>query len=299
MGDKDISGKYLIDRDPEGWVRWLLKDDSLEFVQVLSTEFQFVARHSDSLLEVRQGDTHFAALAELQLYYDHDMPERIHVYAALARQKFGLDIIPIIVYMIPPADGQEIKTAYHREFRGMVTHQDFHVITLWEIDAAAALATDLPASLLPYVALMAGADETVLRQCVQRIRQEPDREQLETILALFAMITMDSQLVARIVRWSMTILEKSPIYQEIWHKGEAEGLERGLEKGLEKARQSSMHTLKLLLHQRLGPAPLDLPERLARLNWEQLQSLLIKAGTAAAWPEFLTHLAQIETGTTA
>lgn len=142
---------------------------------------------------------------------------------------------------------------------------------------------------------MAGADETVLRQCVQRIRQEPDREQLETILALFAMITMDSQLVARIVRWSMTILEKSPIYQEIWHKGEAEGLE----KGLEKARQSSMHTLKLLLHQRLGPAPLDLPERLARLNWEQLQSLLIKAGTAAAWPEFLTHLAQIETGTTA
>ncbi len=32
MGDKDISGKYLIDRDPEGWVRWLLKGDSLEFV---------------------------------------------------------------------------------------------------------------------------------------------------------------------------------------------------------------------------------------------------------------------------
>ena len=290
MGKKDISSKYLIDRDPEGWIRWLLNDTSLEFIKTLSAEFQFVARYSDSLLEVRQGEQHFAALAELQLYYDDDMPERIHVYSALARQKFGLDIIPIIIYMIPPAEDQVIKTAYHREFRDIVTHQDFHIIKLWEIDAAAALTTDLPASLLPYVSLMAGANERTLRQCVQRIRQEPDREQLETILALFAMITMDSKIVERIVRWSMTILEQSPIYREIWHKGEAEGVE----KGLEQARQSLLHTLKQLLHQRLGPAPLDLLQRLAQLNWDQLQELLVEAGTAAAWPQFLAQLDSIE-----
>lgn len=56
MGNKDISGKYLIDRDPDGWVRWLLNDPTLEVVQILSTDFQFVARYSDSLLEVHRYD---------------------------------------------------------------------------------------------------------------------------------------------------------------------------------------------------------------------------------------------------
>lgn len=136
---------------------------------------------------------------------------------------------------------------------------------------------------------MAGANEAILRQCVQRIRQEPDGEQLETILELFAMITMRTEVVERIVRWRMTILERSPIYQEIWHRGELQGMEH--------ARQGLLRTLNQLLHQRLGPAPLDIPERLARLEWEQLQQLLIAAGTAAAWPSFLTQLEKLEAPT--
>lgn len=296
MGEKDISSKYLIDRDPEGWVRWLLGDPELEVVQMLSTDFQFVARYSDSLLEVRRDNERFAALAELQLYYENDMPERVHVYAALARQKFELDIVPIIVYMIPPGEGQEIVTAYHREYRGLVSHQDFHVIKLWELAAQEVLTGPLPASILPYVPLMAGANEETLRECVRRIREEPDREQLETILALFAMITMDERTVERVVRWSMTILEKSPIYREIWQKGHTEGIEEGVEKGLQEARRGVLHAVKRLLHRRLGTAPVDLPERLDRLSLEQLELLMVDAGTAAAWPEFLTCLADIEKG---
>ncbi len=46
---------------------------------------------------------------------------------------------------------------------------------------------------------------------------------------MFAMITMDERTVERVVRWSMTILEKSPIYREIWQKGHNEGIEEGVE----------------------------------------------------------------------
>lgn len=290
MGEKDISSKYLIDRDPEGWVRWLLNDPELEVVQMLSTDFQFVARYSDSLLEVQRDNERFAALAELQLYYESDMPERVHVYAALARQKFRLDVVPIIVYMIPPGEGQEIVTAYHREYRGLISHQDFHVIKLWELEAKEALTGLLPASVLPYVPLMAGANEEMLRECVRRIRKEPDREQLETILALFAMITMDERTVERVVRWSMTLLEKSPIYREIWQKGHNEGIEAGVEKG----RQTVLQVVKKLLHRRLGTAPVNLPERLDRLSLEQLELLMVDAGIAAAWPEFLIRLDEVE-----
>ena len=173
MGDKDIGGKYLIDRDPEGWVRWLLQDPELEVEHVLSPNFQFVDRYTDSLLEVRRRDERFGVLAELQLYYENEMPERLTVYTSLARQKYRLDILPVVVYLVPPGEGQEITLAYHREFKGDVTHQDFHVIKLWEINAADALAASLPPGLLPYVPLMAGADEAILRQCVARIRQEP------------------------------------------------------------------------------------------------------------------------------
>ncbi len=282
MGDKDIGGKYLIDRDPEGWVRWLLNDPTLDLVQILSSDFQFVARASDSLLEVRRADKHFGVLAELQLYYDDDMPERIYVYTGLARQKFDLPIVPVIVYMIPPGEDQEISTAYHEEFMALVSHQDFHVIKLWELNAAEVLAANAPASLLPYIPLMAGANEEMLRSCVQRIRQEPDREQLETILALFAMITMDQNVVDRVARWSMTVLEKSPIYREI--------LQKGISIGRGEDHEDLLKTLRQILHRRLGPAPLNLPERLNDLTWEQLQVLIVEAATAAAWDEFLVRL---------
>lgn len=284
MGDKDIGGKYLIDRDPQGWVRWLLQDPGLEVAQILSPNFQFVARYSDSLLDVRRGEERFAVLAELQLYYEDDMPERVTVYTALARQKYKLDVLPVVVYLIPPGEEQEIAAAYHRNFRGTITHQDFHVIKLWEINATDALVAPIPPGLLPYVPLMAGANEAILRQCVARIRQEPDREQLETILALFAMITMNPAVVERVVRWSMTILEKSPIYQEI------------LQKGIEEGRQSSLRTLKRILHERLGPAPLGLVERLDRLSVSQLETVTVDAAKTQDWRMFLQRLEKVEAG---
>lgn len=98
------------------------------------------------------------------------------------------------------------------------------------------------------------------------------------------MITMNPAVVERVVRWSMTILEKSPIYQEI------------LQKGVEEGRQSSLRTLKRILHERLGPAPLGLIERLDKLTVSQLETVTVEAAKAPDWTAFLQRLEKAEIG---
>jgi predicted transposase YdaD len=295
MGDKDIGGKYLIDRDPEGWIRWLLNDPTLEVLHVVSPEFQFVGRRGDSLLHARGPQGEFGALAELQLEYDSNIPARVQNYTALGRQKLGLPIVPIVVYLTPPPAGVEVATAYHAEFMGLVTHQDFKVIKMWEIDAAQALALDLPVGILPYVPLMAGADEAIVRACVARIRAEPDHAELEAILALFAMIRLDAKTVEQLLRWDMSVLEKSPLYQQILEKGREEGLERGLERGLEQGLEQGLErSILRILQRRFGAFGTDLPNRLAELPPAELEELLDEAIMAVDYPAFADYLTTLE-----
>ena len=280
MDSKDVGGKHLIDRDPDGWVRWLLEAPSLVVEEVLTTDFQFVGRRSDSLLRVRGKLGPFGVLTELQLYYDPKMPARMQNYTAMARQKTRLNIVPIVVYLTPLPAGVELPTCYHSEFMGLVTHQDFKAVPVWEVDAAEALAIDLPVSILPFVPLMAGADETMVAECARRIRAAPDSEELETVLALFAMTWMDAKAVERIVRWSMRIvLERSPIYQEI--------LERGLERG---KRESILR----FLYWRFGTAPASIKARLGRLLLVALNTLLDDVLAAADLSAFKERLAAAE-----
>jgi len=44
----DIGSKRLISLDPTAWVRWLLDDDSVEAIDLLAADFQWVSRESDA-----------------------------------------------------------------------------------------------------------------------------------------------------------------------------------------------------------------------------------------------------------
>jgi hypothetical protein len=58
-----------------------------------------------------------------------------------------------------------------------------------------------------------GNTEQTLRKCVERLRKEPDAEELEAVLTLFANLVMNKEVVKRIVGWTMKILKESPFYQ--------------------------------------------------------------------------------------
>jgi predicted transposase YdaD len=197
-----------------------------------------------------------------------------------------LPVLPIVIYLTEPNPGVDVATSYHHEFMGQVTHQDFVVVKLWQFEAKAMLQQALPAGLLPYVPLMAGADEAVVRECARRIRAEPDHEELETILALFAMIKLEAATVERIVRWHVTLLEKSPIYQEI--------LEKGVQKGREEGRAEELRrNIARVLAQRFDADVADWSSRLEKHALTTLEALFDEALVTPDLATFATHLTAV------
>jgi predicted transposase YdaD len=210
MAGADISGKWLIGQSPEAWVQWILDDSGATVEEMLTTEFQHVSRLSDSLLRVKDQTETFLLLTELQLRPDEHMPRRMRAYAALAEEKYDLPVYPVVFYLLSPGNqDRSIPDQYAGEFRGLKAHQDFHVVKAWELKADDILARQNLA-LLPFVPLMQGVDEAIIRSSAQVLRRQPEGEKLETILALFASFVLSTEMIQQIVRWNMTVLRESP-----------------------------------------------------------------------------------------
>ncbi len=241
MGRADIGGKRVLGEAPETGVRWLLKDPSLEVKAALTEEFQFVLRHSDELLLVEGESGSFLVLTELQLHRDPKMGLRMRAYAGLAEQRYELPVYPVVMVLLPPGDGNSGVACYHGEFMGLVAHQDYRVVEAWGLEAREVLEREVLA-LVPYVPLMAGADESTVRAGVELLRRRGMGEEMEVVLALFASFVMDAEQVRRIVRWDMAVLRESPWYQEILQEGERKGWQEGQQ---EEARQGILRLLQV------------------------------------------------------
>jgi predicted transposase YdaD len=124
---------------------------------------------------------------------------------------------------------------------GLVAHQDFRVVPVWEIDVREVLNREILA-LVPFVPLMRGADEESIRQGVSLLRKRVMGEEAEVVLALFASFVMTPEQVCRIVRWDMAVLRESPWYREIVQEGLQQGLQQGV---LEGQREAILHFLKV------------------------------------------------------
>ncbi|WP_030007535.1 transposase [Picosynechococcus sp. NKBG042902] len=220
----DIGSKRLISLNPDAWVQWVMGDQTLQAQELIDPQFQWVSRDSDVLLRVtcpQDGD--FLLLNELQLRYTAQMPRRMTVYAALAREKFNLPVYPVLINILPPASKPQIPTSYQAVFKGLQTRQDYQVINLWEVEANLVLAQSLT-SLLPFVPILAGGnDESLIREAVHQLRQEERLDELEPLLAFFASFVLDLPLVQQIMRWDMTVLRESPWYNEILSRGQRRG----------------------------------------------------------------------------
>jgi predicted transposase YdaD len=279
----------------------VLQQEQVKVEAELSGEFQFVARATDSLLQVNSSDGRFLVLTELQFRYDKKMPERLAVYASLARHKYEQPVYVTVVYFMPPAAGTAIADAFHQEFMGQVARQDFQPILLWELEAEQVLAYNNPA-LLPFVPLMQGGDtEQMVRRCATRIRQEPQAAELETILALFAGYVLDTALIKQILRWEMAVVQESPIIRELreeWlAKGREEGREEGLEEGIELGeRKATIEALRQILTIRFNVEVLQLEagkfdKQFERLDVTSLKKLHEVALTVQSLAEFERALA--------
>lgn len=273
----DIGSKRLISLSPNQWVRWLTQNQNLTVQEILSSEFQWVARENDVLLKVsspQEGE--FLILNELQLRYSPRMPQRIRAYAALSEERYNLPVYPVLINILPISTNQVIPNFYHSEIMGMMAHQDYRVINLWEVDVNLVFEQQLSA-LLPFVPILKnGAQETIVRQAVQLLRADEKLQELEPLLSFFASFVLDIPLVQQIMRWDMSILRESPWYQEILK----EGLERGLQ-------QEGVNLVSRLIQRRFGVIPLATQTQIQSLSTSKLEDL------AEALLDF-TEISQLE-----
>jgi predicted transposase YdaD len=272
----------------------------------LSEEFQFIRRHGDELFRVCGQQGPFALVVEIQLWGDPRMPRRMRAYAALAEEKYNLPVYPLVIYLLPSADVTPIPDCYHSEWMGLVAHQDYHVVRVWQLDAQGVL-TDGIVALVPFTPLMrGGANEEVLRSSIVLLRERRAGAEVEAALALFAGFVMEPEQIRRIVRWDMSVLRESPWYKQIfeeevergiqqrssewlekgWQQGIRQGIEQGIEQGIQQGMQQGLiqarrQDIVRLLQMRFdlsGARLTAIAEKLTTIeNVDRLQDLLIEA----------------------
>ena len=286
MGKVDLSSKSIIHFYNQVWLEWLLKQP-LTVEAELSSDFQFIGRASDSLLQVSNPqDGSFLALTELEFSPKPRTPTRLFAYAALAQEKYDLPVFVTVIYFRPPPADTTIESAFHRDFRGQQAHQDFQVIRLWELDAQQILTLSNPA-LLPFVPLMKGGNTgPVLQECAARLHTQPNAEELEAILSMFASYVMESPLINHILRSNamIEILRESPFFKEVlWPKFIEYERELGRQEG---QYQMLLEDLQDLLAFRFSVPVGHFGNQLPRLNLKALEQLRKAAFTVSSRAEF-------------
>lgn len=288
----DRGTKRLIGLAPDAWAQWVTQRTDVQAREVLASEFQWVGRDTDALIRAfSPQDGEFLIVNEVQLRYALTVPRRVQAYAALAEEKYGLPVYPVLMNILPPPSTITVVDHYESNFMGLLAQRYFRVINLWEVDVGIVFTQPL-AALLPFVpVLRGGGDEQVIRQALHVLRQDTKLQELETLLAFFASFVLQTQLVQQIMRWDMVVLEQSPWYQEIYARGEQVGLERGQQVGRQEGEQiGQAFILQRLLQKRFGALPPDVPPRLQGLTADAIETLLDVTLTATALDEVLAHL---------
>jgi predicted transposase YdaD len=275
----DIGGKRLIGLAPTAWVQWVTQQPDVVAQEILGSEFQWLSRDNDVLVKASSpihGD--FLVLTELQLRYNIRLPVRMRAYAALGEEKYGLPVYPVLVNILPPAKTVTICDRFESNFLGLQARQDYRVINLWEVDAAIVFERSLDA-LLPFVPVLKnGANQEIVQQALNGLRENDQLVELESLLAFFASFVLNSEVVQQIMRWDMAVLRESPWYQEILREGERQGEQRGWQAGKEAGRQEGRQEegRSLIIKQltrRFGVIAPPITTQIQSLSVEKLESL--------------------------
>jgi predicted transposase YdaD len=259
----DIGGKRLLGLAPDAWAKWVTQQDDVVALEILGSEFQWISRENDVLMKVRSPiHGEFLILTELQLRYTTKMPLRMRVYAALAQEKYGLPVYPVLVNILPHSDPTVVCDRFESDFLGLQARQDFHVINLWEVDAALVFEQALD-TLLPFVPVLKdGGNEQTVRRALVQIQQNEQLVELESLLGFFASFVLDTELVQQIMRWDVTVLRESPWYLEIQQEGEQRGKLEG-----------EQSIILRQLARRIGNVTLDQQAQIKSLSIYQLEAL--------------------------
>ena len=285
----DIGSKRLISLAPTAWARWCTGDATVDAVEILSGDFQWVARANDVLLKVSSPDFGaFLLPCEIQLRPMGRMPRRLNAYAALSEERYELPAYPVLVNVLPPARGVQIATRYDSRVFDLDAHRTFRVINLWEVDVNLVFEQNL-VTLLPFTPILKGGDSNlILNKAVNLLRANESISELEALLAFFATFVLDINVVTKIMRWDMAVLRESPWYKEILAEGDEQGFGRGIEQGIEQGQEAEAANMVLrVLEHRFGATSPSVEQGVRQLPLATLRHLIDVALDAHTLDEVL------------
>ncbi|MEM9136482.1 MAG: hypothetical protein AAGB01_03930 [Cyanobacteria bacterium P01_F01_bin.42] len=130
----------------------------------------------------------------------------------MAEEKYGLPVYPVLVNIFAPSPGIQIAQSFESELMGLRAIQDYRTINLWEVDVSLVFQENI-ASLLPFVPILKGGDSPALVQrALVQLERDEDLKELESLLAFFASLVLDTGVIQQILRWDMTVLRESSWY---------------------------------------------------------------------------------------
>lgn len=255
--------KYLAERYPAPLASWLLGRPVTE-VRVLKSEL--------SLQPIRADAVHLLEIDDeiLHLEFETDpsaseppLPLRQLDYFVRIHRRERKRVRQVVIALA------ETTALIPDEFRVGDTWHRYHVVRMWEQDAAPLLAHP---GLWPLAVLAHTAQpEQLLIEIADKVSTMADQSQRNELTAaagILAGLRFDRELVHHIFR--REIMMQSVIYREIWEEGEQIGEQRGMQIGEQHGRVA---VIQRQLTRRFGPLPAEMAAQLAVLSLPALDQL--------------------------
>lgn len=275
MGLYDQTARFAIKQNPQEFLRWLLPrlDPDLSFSRWLDTQtIPFPGepdRRCDTVAELVHSSglaPPWALIAEVQTRPDYDLPDRLLEYLARARRELRHGPQDRDRYLVAGAllslTGPRQPEVVEMLLPGMPEvglHFGIRVVALETESAAAtleAIAQDqVGRSLLPWVALMAGAELPATIARWKEVAEQGSDRRLRGYYRSVAWIF--AELAGHLVPWRQALegwdVEESQLVQEWIEQGRLIGLELSIEQGRVETRRDAI--LRMLLHFFGKPVP--------------------------------------------
>jgi hypothetical protein len=217
-----------------------------------------------------------------------EFPQRMYEYYSLLRLRHRLPVLPIAVFLQPPAGGAE--SSYEEYVFGLRTIRfEYHLLVLPQVRRASLPDTNpVTHALTPLVAGRPEDPVELTLTALSGIAHTATDPARQALLGSFvgAYVRLNPEQQADLTR-RLADNENQEVRAMLTHWHE-QGLELGREQGLERGIRQS---IRRVLERRLGPIPPQVQEALEEItDTETLDDLTGVAATATSYAEFETAL---------
>ena len=252
----DSTLKYLVEKYPQAFTRWLFNQQPAEDIEILNTELSTEPIRADALFFVRVADAILHLEFQTLPQSEPPLPLRMLDYWVRLYRQYRCDIEQVIIFLKPT----RLAGVFENQFTERNLSFRYRVIRIWECDPEPLLTTP---GLLPLAVLaQAEVPETLLSQVAAKIDMIEDRQQqrnLSACVQLLAGVKFDEQLIQAYFREDM--MQESVVYQRI------------IRQGLEQGKHNEVKLIIRLLNRRIGQLNPQLHNQIEQLSFEQLEDL--------------------------